>query len=202
MRIPGPNDLFNIAGHGYQAAERAIALVPRLVAVVGDVEQIMVRVHTLIGDIETTNRRAGAVVGRTETVVTRAATVVGRTEKLTGALVPLLEKFQPALDKLEPMIARLASTTSPAEVDAMVKLIDTLPDISEKMRTDILPVLDTLGTVAPDLRDLLDVSKELNEMLGAVPGLGRIKKKIEERQEQDDEHRADEIPPPAPARQS
>ena len=46
----------------------------------------------------------------------------------------------------------------------------------------MLPVMTTLGTVAPDLHDLLDVSRELNEMLGKLPGLGRIKRRVEEEQ--------------------
>ncbi|MET3803384.1 ABC-type transporter Mla subunit MlaD [Nakamurella sp. UYEF19] len=207
MRLPGPTDLLALAGRGFEAAEKAIALVPRLVVIVGEVEQLMATVRKVVADIQTVQTRAAAVVGRTETVVTRAETVVGRTEKLTAALTPLLDRFQPTLDKLEPMVAHLAATTSPVEIDAIVKLVDTLPDVAAKMQTDILPILDTLGTVAPDLRDLLDVSRELNEILGAVPGLGRIKKRIEERQEQEDEARADEyraneIPPAEPARQN
>ena len=47
----------------------------------------------------------------------------------------------------------------------MVALLDTLPNVAQKLDRDVLPVLDTLGTVAPDLRDLLDVSKQLNVML-------------------------------------
>jgi hypothetical protein len=75
-----------------------------------------------------------------------------------------------------------------------------LPPIVGKLDSDILPVLDTLATVAPDLRDLLDVSKELNELIGAVPGLGRVKKRIEERQQEADDYRAEEAPPAAPDR--
>ena len=200
MRLPGPSDLLTLVGQSYSAIETAIGLVPRLVSVVGEVEMIMGRVVTLIGDIETTNRRAAGVVTRTETVVSRVESVVGRADTLTARVTPLLDRYQPVLDQLEPMIARLADTTSPDEVDAIVKLIDLLPDMADKVQKDIVPILDTLGTVAPDLRDLLDVSKELNEMLGAVPGLGRIKKKIEERQEQEDDYRAAEAPPSAPDR--
>jgi hypothetical protein len=36
--------------------------------------------------------------------------------------------------------------------------------------------------VAPDLHDLLDVSRELNDMLAGLPGIGRIKKRIDEEQ--------------------
>jgi hypothetical protein len=207
MRLPGPNDLFKLLGQSYGAIETAIGLVPRLVSVVGEVEMIMGRVTALIGDIETTNRRAAGVVTRTETVVARSESVVARTESvvaradtLTGRISPLLDRYQPMLEKLQPMLSRLASTTSPTEIDAVVKLIDMLPDMADKLQKDIVPILDTLGTVAPDLRDLLDVSKEFNEMLGAVPGLGRVKKKIEERQELEDNYRADEIPPSAPNR--
>lgn len=207
MRLPGPTDLLSLTGRGFEAIERAMALVPRLVVIVGEVERLMAQVRTVVDEIQKVQARAAEAVGRTETVVTRAETVVGRTEKMTAALAPLLDRFEPTLDKLEPMVAHLAATTSETELDAVVKLVNTLPDIAAKMQSDILPILDTLGTVAPDLRDLLDVSREFNEMLGAVPGLGRVKKRIEERQEQEDEsrddgYRANEAPHAAPARQS
>jgi hypothetical protein len=34
--------------------------------------------------------------------------------------------------------------------------------------------------VAPDLHELLNVSRELNEILGKIPGIGRLKKRVEE----------------------
>ena len=203
MRLPGPTDVVRMAGQGYEAAERAMALVPRLVTIVADVEQVMIRVHALITGIHQTNERAAQLVDRTDAVMVRVEKVVATTEKLTGELAPLVDRLQPVLEKLEPMVAHLADTTSPAEVDAVVKLINTLPELSDKLQSDILPVLDTLGTVAPDLRDLLDASKQLNEMLGGLPGLGRIKRKIEDRQEAEDaqnQYRAAEAPPEAPAR--
>jgi hypothetical protein len=58
------------------------------------------------------------------------------------------------------------------------------------LEAEILPILATFGTVAPDVRDLLDTTMELNEILGSVPGLGRIKKRVEERQERQDLDRA------------
>jgi hypothetical protein len=70
-------------------------------------------------------------------------------------------------------------------VDALVTLIDHLPVLALKMETDIVPVLDSLSSVAPDLHDLLDVSRELNEMLAKLPGMGRIKQRVDEEQELD-----------------
>ncbi|MGI8879674.1 MAG: hypothetical protein ACR2KJ_04020 [Jatrophihabitans sp.] len=172
LPIPSPGDMVRLAEQSYGAVETAIGLVPRLVTIVAEVEDVVARVKVLVGDIDRTQKRA--------------AQVVGRTEQLTERITPLLDRFEPTLDKLEPIVAKLTDTTSPAEVEAVVQLVNRLPEIVQKVDADILPILDTLGTVAPDLRDLLDASKELNEMYGAVPGLGRVKRKIEKEQDRED----------------
>ncbi len=207
MRIPGPGDLLRVAGDGYQALERTIAMVPRLAAVLTEVESIVRRVGIVVAEVEQTQHRATlavdhieAIESRVDAVIDRTETVVDRAATLTARAEPLLDAFQPTLQKLEPLLARIAETTSPDEVDAVVKLIDALPSIADKLDADILPVLDTLATVAPDLRDLLDVSKQLNELIGSVPGLGRVKRKIEEEQDAQDGYRAEEEPKAAPER--
>jgi len=85
---------------------------------------------------------------------------------------------------LQPTLERLAETTEPHEVDAMVALVDQLPLVAAKLETDVIPIMHTLTSAAPDLHALLDVSRELNELIGKVPGLGRIKRKVEEEQEE------------------
>ena len=189
LPFPGPSSLFGAAGKGLDAIEQALSLVPRLGVVVAEVEQIVARVQLVVSGIEQTQQRADAVVEQTAVLVGRA-----------GPLVEQLEQFEPTLLRLQPILERLAETTEPDEVAAIVAMVDLLPNLVDKCRDDIVPILDTLGTVAPDLRDLLDVSKELNEMLGAVPGLGRMKRKIEEQQDLEDDLRAEETPPRAPAR--
>jgi hypothetical protein len=81
---------------------------------------------------------------------------------------------------MQPMLERLAETTNPAEVDAVVGLVDRLPALADRVESDVLPVVETLQSVGPDLRELLDIASELNEVLGRVPGMGRIKKRVEE----------------------
>ena len=145
---------------------------------------------------------AGTTVQRAATQITRTEGLLDDAGRLTAEVQPLLDAYRPILDRLQPILVHLASTTSPTEVDAIVQLVDRLPVLADKLDRDILPVLDTLSTVAPDLRDLLDVSRELNELIGSVPGLGRAKKRIEEEQETDRHYRADEEPASAPHRGS
>ncbi len=214
MRIPGPGDLIRLTGQAVDAAQVAIGLVPRLVTIVADVESLIRRVNLVVTQIEAIQLRVSATLDRVTVIqagvddvrrsatalVDRTGTVIDGAAELTARVQPILLTYEPILQKLEPSLARLAITTSEQEIDAVIALIDLLPSIVGKLDSDILPVLDTLATVAPDLRDLLDVSKELNELIGAVPGLGRVKKRIEERQQEQDDYRAEEQPPPSPDR--
>ena len=110
-----------------------------------------------------------------------------------GTASKMLNEFEPPLTRLKPTLDTLADTTSPAEVASVVQMVDMLPALTESMQTDVLPMLKTLDTVGPDIHDLLMVSKELNEMLGSLPGMGRIKKRVEEEQaEEEAEQQRDE----------
>lgn len=216
MRNPGPGDVIRIAGQTFDAVQTAVGLVPRLVTIVAEVEALIRRVQRVVGEVEAiqvrvavTLDRVGEIQAGVDDVRRNAAALVDRTgvvvdvaAGLTGRLEPIVLTYEPILRLLEPAASRLATTTSQDEIDAMVALIDMLPSIVGKLDRDILPVLDTLATVAPDLRDLLDVSKELNELIGSVPGLGRVRKRIEERQQEVDDYRANEVPPAAPDRDS
>lgn len=193
LSLPGPSALIGVAGKGVDSIERAISLVPRLAVIVSEVESTLTRVQTVVTAIELMQQRAEAVVERAEATVEEAAA-------LAEQLTPLLQDSLPTLQQLQPILRRITETTSPDEVGAAVTMIDLMPEVVSKFKDDIVPVLDTMGTVAPDVRDLLDVSRELNEMLSSVPGFGRVKRRVEEEQDLQDTYRADEEPPSSPDR--
>lgn len=165
--------------------EQLLVAVPRMLSLIVDAEQLLARANTLLDDIDRTRTHADAVVAKTETVVDRANVLVAGAAPLTDRLGTLLDATEPSLVKLQPTLERLAETTDPHEVDALVQLIDQLPRLAEKLETDIMPILDTMNTVAPDVHDLLDVSRELNSLLSQVPGLSRMKARIDREQAED-----------------
>jgi ABC-type transporter Mla subunit MlaD len=168
--IPGPRDV--------------VQLIDRVTGLLASAEQLVSDAGELIARIEQTRSAADDVVARTDTTVTRADDLIGQLE--------------PSLTQLQPTLERLAETTEPHEVDALVALVDQLPLLAAKLETDVIPVLNTLTSVAPDLHDLLDVSRELNEMLAKLPGMGIIKKRVDEEQDLDPDdrvrHRREEGP--------
>jgi ABC-type transporter Mla subunit MlaD len=166
--VPGPRDVLALVERGGEALEQLLAAVPRLGALLDDAERLLAEVDALVQRIETTRQDA-------DTVVARVEEPVRRTDALLAALEPSLVKLQPTLE-------RLADTTDPREVDALVGLVDHLPLLVERLERDVLPVMTTLRTVAPDLHDLLDVSRELNGMLAKLPGMAKVMQRIDDRQ--------------------
>ena len=166
--VPTPRDVIGVVGRGGDALELLLAAVPRVTTLLGDVERLVAEVAALVERIEGTRAAVDGLVVRVDGTVGRATTLV--------------DTLEPSLTTLQPTLERLADTTDVREVDALVTLIDHLPRLVSQLENDVLPVLTTLGSVAPDLHDLLDTSRELNGMLAKMPGFGRVRRRVEDRQ--------------------
>ncbi|MEJ7634030.1 hypothetical protein [Aeromicrobium sp.] len=148
------------------------------------------RADDAITRIDVTGNNADEAIERIDNTITHADGLVVRGAGLIGSIEPTVERgekmfatFAPALDRLQPVVDRISRTIDPDEVEAVVRLTDHLPDLVHRLETDLLPMMDTLRNVGPDVHDLLDITRELNAMLGKVPGMGRVKKRVDEQQE-------------------
>jgi ABC-type transporter Mla subunit MlaD len=151
LPIPDPRDL--------------LALLPRTVRLLDEAE-------ALLGRIEETRRSAQDVVDRTAATTERADALLERSDAVAEQADALLVRITGTVDRLDeplatlqPMLERLAETTEPHEVDALVAVIDQLPELSGIIRT--------MSTVSPDLHELLRTSQELNQMLSNLPFVNR-----------------------------
>lgn len=157
--------------------------IPRVLGLLDAAELLVRRLVVVIEEIEATNRRAAEVAERTATTEAVAAVVVDEAAAIAARIAELINAYEPDLQRLQPLVSETAGRLSASDPVALATMIDTAPGLVHTMERDVLPVLQTLGTLAPDMTDLLDTSRTLNEMLGAVPGLGRIKKRIDEDEE-------------------
>lgn len=181
-------------------AEALMALGPRLVALLDGAEAEVSHVSRTVDSVDVVTAAAagevlqvGSVVRQAQVTADQTDLVVTQAQALVDRLRPLLDRLEPPLTKLQPTLEVLADTTDPEEVAALVRMVDHLPELTRRLEHDVLPMMGTLSTVAPDLHDLLAVSSELNEIIGKLPGFGRIKRRVEDEQEQE----AAENPPPA-----
>jgi hypothetical protein len=179
LAVPGPRDLLGVLERGAGQLETLLGVVPRIVALLDDAEAQLRRIGPILDRVEAVTVAAAAEVVRVSAVADGAEVQVERVRLL-------MDRFEPSLTRLQPTLETLADTTSPDEVTALVRLVDQLPELTERLETDVLPVLGTLGSVAPDLRHLLAASRELNEIIGKVPGFGRLKRRVEEENDEED----------------
>ena len=191
LPVPGPRDVLAALERGGDQIEALLGAVPRVLALLDLAEGLLDRASTavdrvsvVVDDAASEVARVGGIVDAAALEVKRVGTVVGHADAQVARVTALLDALEPSLVKLQPTLATLADTTHPEEVAALVTLVDHLPALTEQVERDLLPVLTTLGTVAPDLHELLNVSRELNEILGKIPGVGRLKRRVEE---EDDE---------------
>lgn len=178
LPVPGPRDVLAALERGGDQIEALIGAVPRVLALLDQAEVLLARASTAVDRVSVVAEDAAAEVVRVATVVERADAQVAR-------VTTLLDSLEPSLVKLQPTLETLADTTRPEEVAALVRLVDHLPELTERVEKDVLPVMATLGSVAPDVHDLLTVARELNDMLAKVPGMGRIKRRIDEEEGED-----------------
>jgi ABC-type transporter Mla subunit MlaD len=164
LPVPGPRDVLD-------QLEGLVGLLPRAFGMLDRVDALLTRIEQVTTDAALVVRRVDGVVDTVQPLTTRLQT--------------LLDGLEPSLTALQPTLERLADTTDPDEVAALVAMIDHLPELTRRLEDDILPIMGTLGSVAPDLHDLLTVSRELNDMMAKLPGFGRIKRRIDEQQGDD-----------------
>ena len=182
--VPGPSDLLRAAGGVRDGVADALDLVPRVGAAVGRMEELLGRVSGLLDRVDAvvdradaaidgvarTQARADEAIERVGLTTSRADGTVAQTEELVGRLEPLLGNYEPALTALAPSVRRLAATVDPAEVEALITLIDRLPRLVTHLDEDILPVLETLGSVGTDVHDLVDTVQDMRQIVKGFPG--------------------------------
>ena len=157
--------------------------IDRVGAVVDGAQEQIDRVGAVVDGAQEQFERVGAVVDGAQERIDSGGTVVDAAAVQVGRAASLMDVLEPPLTTLQPTLQTLADTTTPAEVEALVRLVDHLPSLTESMERDVMPVLTTLGSVAPDVHELLSVSRELNESLGKIPGIGRLKRRVEDEEE-------------------
>lgn len=157
-----------------------LALPGRVVGLVTAAEQTLAAVNEAVARTEAhiaaTDRILGEVDGIVQAAsqaVTTATVTIEQVDNLTARAAPLLASYAEPLQRLEPTVRRMADTTDPEEVDALVTLIDRLPRLASAMDVDVIPLLGRIEQIGPDLNELLDNVTDLNRMANRMPKVFR-----------------------------
>lgn len=191
--------------------DRADGIVVEIEGVIGEARTITAGAASVVDEARGITTGAADIVGSARTITTGAASVVdeavgittgaaevvesartitsGADEVMTSAAATsrhaqeLLENYRPMLERAAPLIKKFVDDLAPEEIEAAIALVDELPALAHHMSTDILPILETLDRVGPDLHELLDVTKDLRRAIDGIPGFSFLERRGESRED-------------------
>ncbi|MEV4644816.1 hypothetical protein [Saccharopolyspora sp. NPDC049426] len=177
-------------------------LVGRISTVVDQVEDLVQRAGGTVADAEETIQDARAVavaaapivaaagqvstmaesvVGRANGICDDAAKTVAEAQRTSANADELLSLYSPTAKKAAPLVDRFVEELSDAEVDAAIRLVDELPQLTEHILTDILPILRTLDRVGPEIHELLEVTYDVRRAIAGIPGFQFFRRRGEDK---------------------
>jgi DNA repair ATPase RecN len=168
------------AGSALDAATALLALPRRVIGMITEAEQALAAVRAATARADALIDRVNGIVTQVEEAVQAAyetieaaALAIEQASKMAATAAPLVASYSEPLRRLEPAVRRLAETTDSQEVDALVALIDRLPRLADAMNVGVIPLLDRLDKVGPDVNQLLDSVSDLNRMANRLPRVFR-----------------------------
>jgi len=199
--LRSPSDLAaaarSVLGWTDEAVQVVADLPARVAALLDEADRLVARVGDTLDRVDAVTGRADAVVERVERVTGSAEQVVERIIPITGAAdavlesvgatsagaQALLEVFQPMTERGAPLLQHFIDEFSVDELHALIRLIDHVPQFTEHMEADIMPVLAKLDQVGPDVHELLDVLKDVRLAIQGVPGFSLLRRRGADRED-------------------
>ena len=161
-----------------EGAAVAVAQATQVIAsTIGVVEEAADAVTRATEIIDST----GGVVRDATAVASDARVVVESAGRSSDAAAELLDTYRPLADRAGPLATQFVEEFSPAELRAAIRLIDRLPEITERVDA-VLPIMATLDTVSPEIHELLLVAKDVRQAIVGVPGFNFLRRRGEEKE--------------------
>ncbi|KZE99385.1 MAG: ribulose 1,5-bisphosphate carboxylase large subunit [Rhodococcus sp. (in: high G+C Gram-positive bacteria)] len=173
VRLPDLNSGFTVAKMGLDVVRSsarwsidtavfAFELPGRVEALLDDVSALLVRVNTVVD-------AANMVVAEVATTTRSAEDVVDSASKASVTALGLVELFDPIAQRSAPMAKKFVESLDEDEIDAAIAMVDQLPGLVAHMEA-VIPILATLDTVAPEIHELLGVTKDVRRAVIGIPG--------------------------------
>lgn len=169
-----------------ESASGALALVPAATALLARASALLDRADALADHAQLVISRIDEVVTESDATVERVNAVTTKADRTMGGATGLVDRADSLLSSVEPVARqgvpiaeKIVESISPAEVEAVVKMIDRLPTLLGHLEDDVLPLLQQLDAVGPDVHAILETVQDLTERIEALPGMGLLRRRAD-----------------------
>lgn len=156
-------------------------LVKQLGVLIERVERVATSAETVVMEATAVTTAAQDVVGRTTATVAKADAAVAGAAAAMAEASGLMAVYQPIAERAAPLARQFVEEFSEAELHAAIRLVDTIPKLSEHVEKDVLPLLATLDRIGPDMEELLGVVKDVRSAVSSLPGLRMLRRRPEDK---------------------
>ncbi|MBY6365859.1 ribulose 1,5-bisphosphate carboxylase large subunit [Rhodococcus corynebacterioides] len=146
------------------------------------IDDLFGRLDALLTSVEEITARAGEVIDAAARTTDDAAEVVVGAGDASARAQSMIAELQPIADRGIPLGRRFVDNFSEQELDASIRMVDQLPELMERMEA-IMPILATMDTVAPEIHQLLEVTKDVRKAVIGIPGFKFFRNRGEEKLE-------------------
>lgn len=192
--------LVELMGRGAALMTQAESLAARADTLIGRGEALLDRADLLLDQtaatVDASSRTvleakaatdgAALAVAETHLVLDRTRSLLDPAEELARRAFPLAAILLPVGERLAPAAQRLADSTQDVEIEALVRMVDRLPQLTQHLEDDVLPMLGTLSKVGPDVHDILAAVEDLSLAIKGMPGMGLLRRRGERIEEEDE----------------
>ncbi len=147
--------------------------------IVSRLDGLLDRIDRAVDRVNETEAHAAAVVVGIDDLQRRAERLVDDNEPSVLAVGRTLQAWLPVLDKLRSALEPIVNSWQSADSRSVLVAVRNSSRLSDEFEREALPVLASLRSISPDLEQLVALSRGLNELIGTLPGLGKVKRRVD-----------------------
>ncbi|MGN7227868.1 methyl-accepting chemotaxis protein [Dietzia maris] len=175
--------------------DSAEGVVVRVGSTVESAEGVVARVRTTVDTADDLVLDAGGLIERVVPLVDFANSTFAQVKPVVEALLvdadldvetarvvatrmtEVLAWADKTIRLLEPIADDVLESVDPDEVKAVIQFIDHLPALGDTLENDVMPVLASLDTVAPEVHQILEVAQQCLEAVAGIPGFQLLRRR-------------------------
>ncbi|WP_241726813.1 methyl-accepting chemotaxis protein [Dietzia sp. SLG310A2-38A2] len=170
-----------IVGRVGSTVDSADGIVARIGATVDVADDLVIEAGGLIGRVEPLLDFADSALAPVKPVVEAllvdAELSPETARKVAIRLTEVLVWTDKTIALLEPIADEILESVSSEEIKAVVQFIDHLPALGDSLENDVMPVLASLDTVAPEVHQILEVAQQCLEAVQGIPGFQLLRRR-------------------------
>ncbi len=161
--------------------DSADGVVGRVSATVDVADDLVIEAGGLIGRVEPLLDFADSALAPVKPVVEALLVDAELSPETAGKVATRLTEVLVWADKtialLEPIADEILESVEPEEIRAVVRFIDHLPALGDSLENDVMPVIASLDTVAPEVHQILEVAQHCLEAVKGIPGFQLLRRR-------------------------